>query len=526
MPACLPTCFVRLFSFSPALFLFVLLTSSGSTAAQSHFVPLERGDVSERKEHLTFSPGVELSGDYRFHTTKIKSTALPASRTGTNSPEEFSFDQELRLLLRSTVHRTISINLELATNQEPIYQSDIRASRSSRMTGAESQTANITARQSYLEFNRNPNEETKIGKHIINIGDRNGKVFSGILSGFSQRCKAGTWCYEIGGMKLSSADGDWLYFFSLDYPFWHEVDSQGEVVDSFRIEMFRVKYTEHDVPLGLNNIPARRLSSSALSSLESGGFTSGSACNSSLAGYSLNSSCKPIYYNAHEQEYFGLRMQWETPVWAVYADIISNQGNRNYYQYDDRHNIDKRKISGGAAELELSWKKPGEEYMLVGMMAGGDEQLEDSSRKGTNYLRSLKGFYEISPGTYSGTQFYFNGGSPDRKNGTGLGHSINNTQMGGFRYRYDIPETTTVYRFALYELKRIKPVLDANSRKASMIGIEWDNTFTLKVAGHANLDLDLNAFLPAGAFSYNIHTLPTGRKDMILHFAGRLTYSF
>ena len=302
MPACLLTCFVRLFSFSPALFLFVLLTSFGSAAAQSHFVPLERGDVSERKEHLIFSPGIELSGDYRFRTTKIKSTALPASRTGTNSPEEFSFDQDLRLLLRSTVHRTISINLELATNQEPIYQSDIRASRSSRMTGAESQTANITARQSYLEFNRNPNEETKIGKHIINIGDRNGKVFSGILSGFSQRCKAGTWCYEIGGMKLSSADGDWLYFFSLDYPFWHEVDSQGEVVDSFRFEMFRVKYTEHDVPLGLNNIPARRLSSSALSSLESGGFTSGSACNSSLAGYTLNSSCKPIYYNANEQE--------------------------------------------------------------------------------------------------------------------------------------------------------------------------------------------------------------------------------
>ena len=526
MPACLLTCFVRLFSFSPALFLFVLLISSGSAAAQSHFVPLERGDVSERKEHLTFSPGVEISGDYRFRTTKIKSTALPASRTGTNSPEEFSFDQDLRLLLRSTVHRTISINLELATNQEPIYQSDIRASRSSRMTGAESQTANITARQSYLEFNRNPNEETKIGKHIINIGDRNGKVFSGILSGFSQRCKAGTWCYEIGGMKLSSADGDWLYFFSLDYPFWHEVDSQGEVVDSFRIEMFRVKYTEHDVPLGLNNIPARRLSSSVLSSLESGGFTSGSACNSSLAGYTLNSSCKPIYYNAHEQEYFGLRMQWETPAWAVYADIISNQGNRNYYQYDDRHNLDKRKISGGAAELELSWKKPGEEYVLVGMMAGGDEQLEDSSRKGTNYLRGLNSFHEISPGTYRGTEFYFNGSSPDPKSGTGLGHSINNTQMGGFRYRYDIPETTAVYRFALYELKRIKPVLDANGTKSSMIGVEWDNTFTLKVAGHANLDLDLNVFQPAGAFSYNDHTVPTGRKDMILHFAGRLTYSF
>ena len=50
----------------------------------------------------------------------------------------------------------------------------------------------------------------------------------------------------------------------------------GEVIDSLRIEMFRIKYTEHDVPLGLNNTPAKRLSSSTLSGLESEGFTSGS----------------------------------------------------------------------------------------------------------------------------------------------------------------------------------------------------------------------------------------------------------
>ena len=98
--------------------------------------------------------------------------------------------------------------------------------------------------------------------------------------------------------------------------------------------------------------------------------------------------------------------------------------------------------------------------------------------------------------------------------------------MGGFRFRYDIPETTAVYRLGLYELKRNKPVLDSNGTKSSMIGIEWDNTFTLKMAGHANVDLDFNAFQPARAFSYDDQTVPTGRKDMIFHFAGRLTYSF
>ena len=98
--------------------------------------------------------------------------------------------------------------------------------------------------------------------------------------------------------------------------------------------------------------------------------------------------------------------------------------------------------------------------------------------------------------------------------------------MGGFRYRYDIPETSVVYRFGLYELKHLKPVLDAFGTKSSMIGVEWDNTFTMVYAGHAKIDVDFNAFQPARGFSYDDHTVPSGNIDMIFHFAGRLTYSF
>jgi len=506
--------------------LIILLNFRGYLLAQSNFIPLERGDHVERKEHLVFSPGLEFSGNYRFRSSKVRSTSPMVSRSETNSPEEFSFDQDLRLHLRTIVHRTISLNLEIATNQEPYYQSDIRTSNTSRVSEADSQISNIYARQSFLEINRNPNEATKIGKHVINIGDRKGKVFYGILSGFSQRCKAGTWCYEIGGMKLSSADGDWLYFFSLDYPFWHESDSIGKVIDSFRIEIFRIKYTEHDVPLGINNVPAPRLKESSLSSLESDGFNSGSGCNEILAKYTLNSSCKPIYYNVHEQEYFGLRMNWESANWSFYADIISNQGNRNYFQYNDRHNLDRMKISGRAAELELSWKRSGEKYTLMGMFAQGDEQLSDDTNSGTNYLRNLDGYFEISPGTYSGTKFYFNGGSPELNSGTGLGHSINNIQLGGIRYYYEIPETRMIYRFGIYNLSHVKPVLNALGKKETNIGIEWDNTFSMLFAEHANIDFDFNLFRPGMAFSYNDHVLPTGSKDLILHFAGRLTYSF
>lgn len=512
--------------FSFVIVFIILINLEINLAAQSNFIPLERGDHSERKERLTFSPGLEFSGSFRFRTSKVHSTSSMQSRSDTNSPEEFSLDQDLRLHFRTNLHRTISINLEIATNQEPYYKSDIRTSKTSRHSELDSQLSNIYARQSYLEINRNPSEETKLGKQIINIGDRRGKVFYGILSGLTQRCKAGTWCYELGGMKLSSADGDWLYFFSLDYPFWHEVDGLGSIIDSFRIEVFRIKYTEHDVPLGLNNIPASRLSENNLADLESNGFNSGSSCNDILSIYTVNSSCKPIYYNAHELEYFGIRLQWQTNNWYIYADIISNQGNRNYYQYDDRHNLDRRKISGNAAEFEISWMKTGEKFTFLGMMAQGDEQLSDDSNTGLNYRRNLNGFFEISPGTYRGTQFYFNGGSPEINSGTGLGHSINNTQLSGFVYHYDIPETRVTYKFGIYNLMHIKPVIDSFGNKSSKIGVEWDNTFSMVFAEHAKIDLDFNAFKPDLAFSYSDHITPPAKRDTIYHLAGRITYSF
>ena len=93
-------------------------------------------------------------------------------------------------------------------------------------------------------------------------------------------------------------------------------------------------------------------------------------------------------------------------------------------------------------------------------------------------------------------------------------------------YLYNIPETRLTYKLGIYNLSRIKPVIDSLGNKSTMIGVEWDNTFSIVFAEHAKIDLDLNAFKPGLAFSYNDHIIPNGKRDMIYHFAGRLTYSF
>ena len=126
-----------------------------------------------------------------------------------------------------------------------------------------------------------------------------------------------------------------------------------------------------------------------------------------------------------------------------------------------------------------------------------DEQLEDGgaiNNTGQNYQRSIRAFHEIVPGTYRGTNFYFNGGSPDWKSGTGLGHTIANTQMLGARYRFTVEASETFYEAGLYYLDHVNPVMATSGATATHIGIEWDNTFSWKLRDFVTWDLELNFF--------------------------------
>ena len=113
-------------------------------------------------------------------------------------------------------------------------------------------------------------------------------------------------------------------------------------------------------------------------------------------------------------------------------------------------------ISYSAGELEMSYTSGDHRYGFIAMMARGDKEIQDPNKEGLNYLRDLSGYYEIMPGTYKGTQFYFNGGSTELNSGTGLGHSINNTSMLGLRYNYDVPDSETLYLGGIYQLKRMQ----------------------------------------------------------------------
>jgi len=523
-------------SFSFAL-LFCLLSLEISSFAQTNFIPLERGDVAERQEYLMFTPGLHLSGLYMLNSSVIRSGLEDTKMADSSASNVLSFNQEIRLHMRSIVHRTVALNLELSALSS-FHNADLRENTNSSST-PESQTIALSARQAYLEYTPYPRGISKLGKHFIEIGDRRGKVFSGILSGATQTCKAGTWCYQAGAMKLGPDTADWMYLFSLDYPFIHEVDAEQNPLNVFRVEIFRIKYSERNVPLGANNAPASRLSQSSISSLQSSSYMSNGSCDPALAKYTVDQNCVPIYFDANHQEFFGVRFLWETSQWKAYADVVSNQGVRRYHLIENSDgtqsipalgentgtsNRHHKQIQGVSSEIELSYRSGMHQTAFLGMSASGDKQEADPNGIGANFMRALNGYYEIRPGSYRGTNFWFNGAGNAGTSGTGLGHSVNNTTLAGIRYQHT--GESRIYNFAIYELQRQEAVLDAQGNRASYIGIEVNNSISFALNPQLRLNGELNLFRTGPAFTFDDATAPAGDNTMITHVAAHILYSF
>jgi hypothetical protein len=229
---------------------------------------------------------------------------------------------------------------------------------------------------------------------------------------------------------------------------------------------------------------------------------------------------------AHEQEYYGLKLFYENTNYKIYADFIGNLGNRKYYVYDLRTNQHKQKVNGFASEIELSINFDKSEFSFINLFARGDKQIADPNKLGLNFKRDLGGFYEIVPGSYQGNQFYFNGSNSVLNSGTGLGHSINNTNMQGIRLKYNLSDSEIKYKAALYQIKRVESVIDNDGEFVKDIGLEFDNVFSLIIANHAVLEVDMNFFLPKEAFSLNDHTPPGQITDLFLLLATRFILYF
>ena len=534
-----------------SLFLiFSLLVWVPQLGAQSNFIPLEGNEILEKNEDTRYSPFVQISGEYRFQFLYQQGKDLEREYETNVSSDDVIWEQDAWLHLGSIVNRHVSLHLEWEIEHSSFNANDLHDSRSSANATDDtprSQEISTQLRKAYLEYRSNPKSEIKIGQHYVEIGDQRGKVFSGLLMGISQSCKAGTWCYDIGGFSTSPGRGNWMYYLSLDYPIFNERHTDGSAKKVFNVEVFQVLYSDENVPLGRNNHAITRDTNSEnyVQSACNTNFSS-TACSSAInqVHHQVDRDGKPIYFDVIENRYFGVRISWESTNWEIYTDIISNQGKRRYHLKKEKNqnlstpnlgsnsalfddgNRSRQFLQAGVVEWEIQYKFATSDLRFIGLYATGDRDEIDNDHTGADYLRGTRGYFEIIPGSYRGTQLYFNGNDGDSLyNGGGLGHSVNNIQMYGIGYQYRLDHQLS-YETGLFQLSHNESVLNSAGEYVKDIGIEWDNIFRYKLDRVIDVEVHVHGIFAGNAFSLNRYSRPKEDPQNLLRGFLRFLYSF
>ncbi len=523
--------------------------------AQLNFRPVEAGDVVETEEKLTLVKGLEVSGAYALTLQENLDKALVGLDTGTR------MDQDLRLKFNTTMNREVSVVLTVQPGTAQLGNANLRAAPPNQNGGVtDSNALALTAREAYLRYFFNPNSTINLGKFEISLGDKRGKVLDAVVPSISFNCRVGTWCMPFGALKLSAGSADWLYHWALQYRAWD--DTSQPLRRALEVEIFRIIYTERNIPLAKNLGPGfydpSNLPSSSTNCLTA---PTAAGCRS-VSKDVLDDNGSPVFYDATSQNYFGLRANWEASAFFMTLDVTSNQGNRDYHLYNDPatgfrgtllgpFSVVSKDISGLAWETEFGIRWLPEDRGRVGlrfMTASGDPTLNQvvisngvatytGAANGATFLRGQSGYHEITPGTYRGTRLYFNGANSALNQftgqdtaaglGGGLGHSVNNTQVMGVFLDYSDPGQGRMgYSAGMYALELNNPILNDQGQLKSTVGVEWDNMITFWLTRQLRLELEGNLFLAQGAFSLNDYTPPPSDQELYIQVLARMVYRF
>lgn len=495
----------------------LLVLAAGQAHAQElNFKPLERGDYTEEEQRIIMLRGLEASANYAAEFRNDHQATLPTSQRGSRMQQDF------RLKLDSIYNQDVRLHLSLDLSTQSFSSADLRAA-SGQSTGqvTDSLPTVLNVREAYLRFNFNPRSGIVIGKQELSLGDRRGKTFDALVPGITFDCQVGTWCMPFGVAFIGRFHSDAVTHWALQYNAYDT--PRGPMKDLLKVEVFRIRYAEGDVPLGTNLGPALYNSSDPTAS--------SSAANSSQL-LDTGTGNQPIYYDAHAEDYFGFRVDWKGgPLFANF-DAVAFRGTRTYHLYNLQQDLaltkDRRtavQVRGTALESEAGFRWDQGHVGLRMMSATGDSYQAYSN--GQRYDRSLGGYYEITPGSYQGTRLYFNGVNTNVSDGSGLGHSINNTRMVGIYVDWKEPDVRRMgYQGGLYSLSLNNPIPDSEGHLKSNIGVEWDNMLTWYARKSITLQFEANAILAGGAFRVSDYVTPSAGQRNYYQMLARLLYSF
>jgi hypothetical protein len=325
----------------------------------------------------------------------------------------------------------------------------------------------------------------------------------------------------FGVLKVGDSSADWIIHWALEYRAWDE-EREGNH-EGLRVEIYRIWYTERDVPLGRNMAPGVLSTDPTLPNQTS----------------VIDNGGNPVYYDVHGDDAYGLNVKWDFRQTFLDFNFVDNQGSRLYHLARvDGQGVEpldvnsplliqfkNEKVRGWATHTEFGYRWTTGRLGLRSLYANGDpDRPLDNGRQ---FLRGLNGFYEITPGAYQGARLYFNGNDSQVDGGGGLGHSVTNTRMLGGFLEFDDPASAKVgYRTALLDLRHFHGVYDTHGERQDYIGLEWDNMLTWYLHKTAHLQFEANLLKQGPAFSYDDFTTPDRKTDLIIQGIIRFVYVF
>ncbi len=500
---------------------YVLACLAPPALAQRNFKPLEQGDGVDVEEKIVLLRGVEARAEFAAWLEQMRSSDLKLElghASGSRSK------QDTLLFFRTVRHQNISVNLEVQLGDTAFQPTEWRRQEdpSSAARAPQSNPLTLSVRQAHIAYRFNPRSRLRIGKQYVSFDEGRGKIFHGFFPAIQFDCFVKTWCFPIKVAYIGPSSADAAYQFALRYPAWDE--GEGLERRRFQVELFRTRYTENNVPLAVG-FGAGRSNPSDQDDLTQ---------NPTL----VNDGAGTVFFDTNGVDIYGLRFWWDTSWLNLYLDTISSNGARVYHRrklptgdfvssLNGGAETNRQQVRGNASELEVSISvQKNLRFGLRVMRADGDPNRSNAGQG--VYARSLEGYYEITPGGYTGSRLYFNGSGGEALNkGLGLGHSITNTSMDSVLFYWKQAQNLGLsFDIAIHRLAYKHPVRNAQGAFTTDIGRELNVLMQKPLSEDLNLEWEFNYISAASGFSLTDHRPPVASPDDLSQAIMRLHYRF
>ncbi|MDX2470563.1 MAG: hypothetical protein QNL04_08300 [SAR324 cluster bacterium] len=462
-----------------AIGLVLAVTFSTPLFAQSNFNTLQEGEYELVSEETVIPTNLTLHGSYEasFLTEKTGFTGGRIGRGTTN--------QEMIFHFRSTFNEHVSINAHV---------SNLKTDLSTQRYGYGSERAdewgdsrdsdgmNLYFKESYLEYNHNPNAVLKIGRHKASLGDEQGLIYEGYGNGITQKCRVGTWCYYAGAMQLGDKENDTLYWGELTYPVYQtgviindpwEGKRQKESLD---IEFIRAIYNGSKIPM--NN--------------------KGTWAAAGSGNQATTDAGDAVFFDNQTVEYIAMNIKWNWDKLQSKFYFASLGGHRDFYSQDATTSeytyLTNRGQGGGMGQVSFDYTyEPEWKVRYQKFLSSGTEQASSDEKY---WERDSTGYQEIQKGYFGDALFYLNGIQK-----SGDGHSAQNLIYNRIGLSYVDVLGDYAFDMDIYEFKHNKAVFVDNGSKKSSIGQEVDIVFRWSLEEHLILKAYSAFFRGKGAYS-------------------------